>query len=89
LAPRPRCALKPEDRLAAGRVIPNHYPPSNVADVVHRLNIEAAKPHGVFTFATHPTRQAEAIKAEIKRPITPCDHAPGRPAPAAIPREMD
>jgi hypothetical protein len=99
---RLRCALKPEDRLGARRVIRKHYPPSNVADLVRCLNIwlgqendrirqefETAKPHGVFTAATHPMRQAEAIKAEIKRLIAACDHALGRPAPAAIPREMD
>jgi hypothetical protein len=34
-------------------------------------------------------RQAEAIKAGIKRLIAACDHALGRPAPAAIPREKD
>jgi len=49
----------------------------------------SAKPHGVFTLATHPTRQAEAIKAGIKRLIAARDHALGRPAPAAIPRQMD
>jgi len=99
---RPRCALKPEDRLGAGRVIRKHYQPSNVADLVHCLNIwlgqenhrirqefETAKPHGVFRAATHHMRQAEAIKAGIKRLIAACDRALGRPAPAAIPREMD
>jgi hypothetical protein len=35
------------------------------------------------------TPEAEAIKAGIKRPIAARDHAPGRPAPAAIPRQMD
>ena len=99
---RLRHALKPEDRLGAGRVIRKHYQPSNVVDLVHCLNIwlgqengdirqefEMAKPHGVFTVATHHMRQAEAIKAGIKRLIAACDHALGRPAPAAIPREMD
>ena len=76
-------------RRGAGRVIRKHYQPSNVADPVHRLNIGTAKPHGVFTLATHPMRHAEAIKAGIKRLIAPCDHALGRLAPAAIPREMD
>jgi len=49
----------------------------------------SAKPHGVFTLATHPMRQAEAIKGGIKRLIAPRDRALGRPAPAAIPRETD
>jgi len=98
---RLRCALKPEDRFGTGRVIRKHSQPSNVADVVHCLNIwlgqendhiqelETAKPRGVFTVATHHMRQAEAIKAGIKRLIAACDHALGRPAPAAIPRQMD
>ena len=70
-------------------MIPKHYQPSNVADLAHCLNIGTAKPHGVFTVATHHMRQAEAIKTGIKRLIAACDHALGRPAPAAIPREMD
>ncbi|MDP2995866.1 MAG: hypothetical protein Q8N47_00170 [Bryobacterales bacterium] len=86
---RLRCALKPEDRLGAGRVIRKHYQPSNVADLVHCQEFETAKPHGVFTLATHHMRQADAIKAGIKRLIAACDHALGRPAPAAIPPEMD
>ena len=98
---RLRCALKPEDRFGTGRVIRKHSQPSNVADVVHCLNIwlgqendhiqelETAKPHGVFTLATHHIRQAEAIKAGIKRLIAARDDALGRPAPAAIPRQMD
>ena len=72
-------------------MIRKHDEPSNVADSLHCLNIwlgqqndrirqefETAKPHGVFTLATHHMRQAEAR-----------DDAPGRPVPAAIPREMD
>ena len=99
---RLRCPLKPEDRFGAGRVIRKHYQPSNVADLVHCLNIwlgqendrirqefETAKPHGVFTVATRHMRQAEAIKAGIKRLIAARDDALGRPAPPAIPREMD
>jgi hypothetical protein len=68
---------------------PQHYQPSNVADLVHCQEFETAKPHGVFTLATHHIRQAEAIKAGIKRLIAARDHALGRPAPAAIPRGMD
>ncbi len=99
---RLRYALKPEDRFGAERVIRKHYQPSDVADLAHSLNIwlgqanrrirqefETAKPHGVFTVATHHMRQAEAIKAGIKRLIAARNHASGRPAPAAIPREMD
>lgn len=99
---RLRYALKPEDRLGAGRAIYKGYQPSSVADLVHCLNIwlgqesdrirqefETAKPHGDFTAATHHMRQAEAIKAEIERLIETCDEALGRIAQAPTPHETD
>jgi diadenosine tetraphosphatase ApaH/serine/threonine PP2A family protein phosphatase len=99
---RLRRALNPEDRLGAGRVIHKDYQPSNVADLVHCLNIwlgqenermrqdfETAKPHGDFTVATHHMHQAEAIKAEIERLIEVCEEALGEVAPVTVPSELD
>jgi hypothetical protein len=70
---RLRCALKPEDRFGAGRVIRKHYQPSNVADLEHCLNIWLGQQNDRI----HHMRQAEAIKAGIKPLIAARDHASG------------
>lgn len=63
-------------------MIHKDYQPSNVADLVHCLNIWLLQEDDRM-------RQAEAIKTEIERLIEACEEALGEVAPVAVPSELD
>lgn len=65
-------ALRPPDRLGAGRVVYDDYVPSNVADLVHCLNIWMG-----HELASEPKRKTviRRIKREIEWLINRCDRA--------------
>jgi hypothetical protein len=65
-------ALRPPDRLGAGRVVHGEYVPSNVADLVHCLNIWLGQ-----ELAREPKRVTviRRIKREITWLVNRCDRA--------------
>lgn len=69
-------ALRPPDRLGAGSVIHTGYVPSNVADLVHCLNI------GMWQFLKRQDvgdgAKIRRIKAEITWLINRCEKAAKR-----------
>ena len=67
---RIRLALNPDDRLKVGRVIHEGYVPSNVADLVHCLNIALRQAQ-----ANGFSGDEQRIKTEISRLIDDLDAA--------------